>query len=66
MSEHNLILAVGRLERALSRIEQHQCPEATTTATDDGLMLKHRNLQTAASAAIAEIDNLIAEATHDG
>jgi len=60
MSQERLILAIGRMERALSRLEQVQIPSSIGSATDDGLADRHERLKAEARAAISDIDGLIA------
>ena len=58
MAEQQLIIAIGRIERALSRIEQAPRPSA---GTPDGseLLAKHEQLKTETRAAIVDLDRLI-------
>jgi hypothetical protein len=64
MSDDRLITAIGRLERALSRIEARgtlppRAPSVPQTA-HDGLPERHRLLQSRTRAAIERLDRLIA------
>ncbi len=59
MAQPQLIMAIGRIERALSRIEQ--VPRAASNNDSDGaLVAKHERLKSETKAAISELDNLIA------
>jgi hypothetical protein len=60
MAIERLMLAVGRMERALSRLETGQ---RAMRPTNDGLMQKHEQLKQETRAAIAEIDTLLASAS---
>jgi hypothetical protein len=57
MAIERLMLAVGRIERALSRLETTSPPPRIT---DDELRRKHERLKQETRAALAEIDNLMA------
>lgn len=58
MAEQQLIIAIGRIERALSRIEQ--APRPSAGASDDSkLLAKHEQLKTETRAAIVDLDRLI-------
>lgn len=58
MAQQRLILAIGRIERALSRIEQ--LPERpTTSGGDPDLLARHEQLKSETRAAIREIDELL-------
>lgn len=56
MAEQRLILAIGRIERALSRIEQVK----TQVGGDEALIARHQLLKSQTREAIREIDELIA------
>lgn len=58
MAEQRLIVAIGRIERALSRIEQ--MPEHTPSQIDSDLVRRHETLKTATRSVIVEIDRLLA------
>ena len=57
MAQQRLILAIGRIERALSRLERFQ-PQAAVG--DPELQTKHDRLKSETQAAIREIDQLLA------
>ena len=58
MGQQRLILAIGRIERALSRLEQ--LPERTAAvAGDPELSAKHERLKSETRAVIREIDDLL-------
>lgn len=58
MGQQRLILAIGRIERALSRLEQ--LPErANAVSGDPELSAKHERLKNETRAAIREIDDLL-------
>lgn len=58
IAQQQLILAIGRIERALSRIEQ--VPRLVEkTGNDDALRAKHEHLKTETRAVIANLDQLI-------
>lgn len=57
MTQQRLILAIGRIERALSRLER--LPERATAAGDPDLSAKHERLKSETRAAIREIDELL-------
>ena len=58
MMQQQLIIAIGRIERALSRIEQVPRP-AVCTDDNTKLQAKHEQLKSKTVAAIAELDQLI-------
>lgn len=59
MAKQRLIQAIGRIERALSRLEQG--PFKTTVSTDDSaLVAKHEQLKAETQAAIRDIDRILA------
>ncbi len=59
MSQERLILAIGRIERALSRIEQ--APMLMSASADHDLALRHEKLKAETKAVLSDIDRLIAE-----
>ena len=58
MAQQQLIIAIGRIERALSRIEQAPRP-TVNLGNDDQLLAKHEKLKSETKAAIADLDQLI-------
>jgi hypothetical protein len=59
MAQQRLIQAIGRIERALSRLEQ--APLKTTVSADDSeLIAKHEQLKAETQAAIRDIDRILA------
>ena len=58
MAQQQLIIAIGRIERALSRIEQVPRP-AVSVGNDDQLLARHQQLKSETKAAIADLDQLI-------
>lgn len=58
MAQPQLIMAIGRIERALSRIEQAPRPSASATV-DTELVAKHERLKSETKAAIADLDQLL-------
>lgn len=60
MAAQRLIVAIGRIERALSRLEQ--IPETTATAPDNELTNRHEKLKAETRAAISDIDRILAGA----
>ncbi len=59
MAQQRLIQAIGRIERALSRLEQAPLKTAGT-ADDNGLVAKHEQLKAETQAAIRDIDRILA------
>jgi hypothetical protein len=64
MSDDRLITAIGRLERALSRIEAKatipaRAPAIIVQRADDGLEERHHLLRARTQAAITRLDQLI-------
>lgn len=57
MAAQRLIVAIGRIERALSRIEQLPTP---APSSEGGLASRHDKLKTETRSAIAEIDRILA------
>ncbi len=60
MAEQRLIVAIGRIERALSRLEQ--VPDPATSFGDDHLAQRHEKLKMETKSAIADIDRILAGA----
>jgi hypothetical protein len=60
MAAQRLIVAIGRIERALSRLEQ--IPKTTTAAPDNELVARHEKLKAETRAAISDIDRILAGA----
>ncbi len=58
MAQPQLIMAIGRIERALSRIEQAPRPTVTTGAGSE-LLAKHERLKSETKAALADLDDLL-------
>lgn len=59
MAQQRLIQAIGRIERALSRLEQAPL-KTTRTADGSGLIAKHEQLKAETQAAIRDIDRILA------
>ena len=59
MTHDRLIIAIGRIERTLSRLEKLDMQAPLTN--ENGLLAKHETLKIAARDAIREIDALIGE-----
>ena len=67
MANERLILAIGQLERALSRLESAHAGlaenlQSHTIAASDELLERHAVLKAAAAEALAGIDALLAKA----
>ena len=58
MAQPQLIMAIGRIERALSRIEQAPRP-AVTMGADSEVLAKHERLKSETRAALADLDQLL-------
>lgn len=58
MVEQRLIVAIGRIERALSRLEQ--APKPSLADIDNDLSDRHEKLKSETRAAIADIDRILA------
>lgn len=58
MAEQQLIQAIGRIERAVSRLETFRIPAASAGGGD--IERRYKSLKSATEEAIAEIDRLIA------
>jgi hypothetical protein len=59
MADQRLILAIGRIERALSRLEQIPAKQSST-ASDVDLTDKYERLKAETRSAIADIDRILA------
>jgi phage host-nuclease inhibitor protein Gam len=57
MATQRLIVAIGRIERALSRLEQ--MPQPSPAKIDDDLAGRHEKLKAETRAAIGEIDRIL-------
>ena len=65
MAQEQLMTAIGRIERAISKLEQVQLPVASSSNQD--LQLRYDALKSATEQAVAEIDRLISkEGTANG
>jgi hypothetical protein len=65
MAQEQLMTAIGRIERAISKLEQVQLPVASSGNQD--LQLRYDALKSATEQAVAEIDRLISkEGTANG
>lgn len=67
MANERLILAIGQMERALTRLETAQAnlpaaPVSTAIAENGDLLARHEQLKAAAAEALAGIDSLLAKA----
>lgn len=60
MAQPQLIMAIGRIERALSRIEQAPQP-SHKAGLDSELETKHERLKAETTAAIADLDVLLSD-----
>jgi hypothetical protein len=60
MATQRLIVAIGRIERALSRLEQ--MPQSLPEPVDEDLVHRHETLKAETRAAIGEIDRILAGA----
>ena len=58
MAQQQLIMAIGRIERALSRIEQAPL-RLPAGQSDAELSARHERLKVETRAAIGEIDNIL-------
>ena len=58
MAEERFIVAIGRMERALSRLEKLSLSPAVNESTD--LTERHKNLKAETLAAIQGIDKILA------
>jgi hypothetical protein len=59
MTNERTILAIGRIERALSKLEQYRPPAAQSVDSD--LQIRHERLKTEAQRALLDIDRLLAK-----
>lgn len=59
MPQQQLILTIGRIERALSRLEQASAAR-TNGVPDSKLIEKHEQLKAATRTALDEIDTILA------
>jgi hypothetical protein len=57
MAEQRLIVAIGRIERALSRLEQ--IPDRAASVADNDLAQRHEILKSETRSAIADIDRIL-------
>jgi hypothetical protein len=62
MAQPQLIMAIGRIERALSRIEQAP-PRSINVGDATKLQAKHEQLKAETRAAIADLDELLSGQT---
>jgi hypothetical protein len=60
MATQRLIVAIGRIERALSRLEQMPLGSQLAASGEGDLAGKHEQLKAETRAAIADIDALLA------
>lgn len=60
MTTERLIVAIGRIERALSRIER--LPASAGAKSDYDLVERHEKLKAETHAAIADLDRILAGA----
>lgn len=60
MTTERLIVAIGRIERALSRIERLPAPAGAKS--DHDLVERHEKLKAETHAAIADLDRILAGA----
>lgn len=68
MANERLILAIGQMERALTRLETAQAslaalPVNRVSESEEALQARHEQLKTAAAEALAGIDSLLAKAS---
>lgn len=64
MGAERLIVAIGRIERALSRLEQLPSTTLAQSApVDNDLSERHQRLKSETRAAIEEIDRILTGAT---
>lgn len=59
MAQQQLIMAIGRIERALSRLEQVPA-KSLADQSDSELSARHERLKAETSAAIVDIDRILA------
>ncbi len=60
MSKEQLIVNIGRIERALSRIEQYN-PEQSAPIDNSNLSARHEKLKIELREAIVAIDSMLAQ-----
>lgn len=60
MSHDRLIIAIGRIERALSKLERTPLPPPGQGSADDDLAARHARLKSETAAVLDDIDRLIA------
>ncbi len=58
MANERLILAIGRMERALSRLERYQ-PPSRGDGADHALAERHEKLKSETRIAISAIDSIL-------
>jgi hypothetical protein len=58
MAEQQLMQAIGRIERAISKLERANLTDRSATQ-DSGLSERHEKLKAAAQSALADIDRLL-------
>lgn len=61
MAHDRMMQAIGRIERALGRLENVGPRQAGSPDGDPQLAIRHEKLKAEARAAISEIDRLLAE-----
>jgi hypothetical protein len=61
MSHDRMMQAIGRIERALGRLENVDARQMSAPTGDPELAARHEKLKAEALATIAEIDRLLAE-----
>jgi hypothetical protein len=62
MSEHKMMEAIGRIERALKRLEMIDLSSPTIHSEPSDLQNRHDILKREAQATLADIDRLILQA----
>lgn len=60
MSKEQLIINIGRIERALSRIERYE-PGQSAGTDNSNLSVRHEKLKTELREAIVAIDSMLAQ-----
>lgn len=60
MADERFIVAIGRIERALSRIEQMTIPRENLANTE--LLERHTRLRAETEAAVRELDSILSGA----
>jgi hypothetical protein len=61
MSHDRMIQAIGRIEKALGRLENLEPRQMSAAAGDPELAARHEKLKAEARATLTEIDRLLAE-----